>query len=64
VFGQSVHAELTEAVTDAELLARMAAAGFPATARPIAASLEDVFVALTERAAADRAKAPPLLGVA
>jgi ABC-type multidrug transport system ATPase subunit len=57
VFGQAVHAEITDAVTDEDLLARMAAAGFPATARPIVASLEDVFVALTERAAAERAKA-------
>jgi len=64
VFGQAVHAEITEAVTDTELLARMAAAGFPSTARPIVATLEDVFVALTERAAAERAKAPPLQGVA
>jgi ABC-type multidrug transport system ATPase subunit len=57
VFGQAVHAEVTDAISDEDLLARMAAAGFPATARPIVASLEDVFVALTERAAAERAKA-------
>jgi ABC-type multidrug transport system ATPase subunit len=57
VFGQAVHAEITEAIADDELLARMLAAGFPATARRITATLEDVFVALTERAAADRAKA-------
>jgi hypothetical protein len=57
VFGQAVHAEITDAITDDDLHARMAAAGFPATARPIVASLEDVFVALTERAAAERAKA-------
>jgi len=57
VFGQAVHAEITDAISDEDLLARMAAAGFPATARPIVASLEDVFVALTERAAAERAKA-------
>jgi ABC-type multidrug transport system ATPase subunit len=55
VFGQAVHAELTEAITDEDLLARMAAVGFPATARAIAPTLEDVFVALTEKAAADRA---------
>ena len=55
VFGQAVHAEVTEAITDDELLARMAAVGFPATARAIAPTLEDVFVALTEKAAADRA---------
>ncbi|MEO6777790.1 MAG: ABC transporter ATP-binding protein [Kofleriaceae bacterium] len=57
VFGQAVHAEITETISDDDLLARMAAAGFGATARPIVASLEDVFVALTERAAAERAKA-------
>jgi hypothetical protein len=55
VFGQAVHAEVTEAITDDDLLARMAAAGFPATARAIAPTLEDVFVALTEQAAAERA---------
>jgi ABC-type multidrug transport system ATPase subunit len=54
VFGQAVHAEVTEAITDEDLLARMAAVGFPATARAIAPTLEDVFVALTEKAAADR----------
>jgi ABC-type multidrug transport system ATPase subunit len=57
VFGQAVHAEVTAAISDEDLLARMAAAGFPATARRIAPTLEDVFVALTEKAAADRAKA-------
>ncbi|HEU0035138.1 MAG TPA: ABC transporter ATP-binding protein [Kofleriaceae bacterium] len=51
VFGQSVHAEIAMSITDDELLARMAEAGFPATARAIVPSLEDVFVALTERAA-------------
>ncbi|MEO8841487.1 MAG: ABC transporter ATP-binding protein [Kofleriaceae bacterium] len=55
VFGQAVHAEVTEAISDDDLLVRMAAAGFPATARAIAPTLEDVFVALTEQAAADRA---------
>ncbi|HEX7702487.1 MAG TPA: ABC transporter ATP-binding protein [Kofleriaceae bacterium] len=55
VFGRAVHAEVTEAITDEDLLARMAAVGFPATARAIAPTLEDVFVALTEKAASDRA---------
>ena len=55
VFGQAVHAELDAAVTDEDLIARLAAAGFPgATVRPIVPSLEDVFVALTERAARER----------
>ncbi len=54
VFGRAVHAEIDSTITDEDLLARMAAAGFSATARTIVASLEDVFVALTERAARDR----------
>jgi ABC-type multidrug transport system ATPase subunit len=54
VFGQAVHAEIDATIADAELLERMAHAGFPATARAIVPSLEDVFVALTERAARDR----------
>jgi hypothetical protein len=55
VFGQAVHAELDASIADDELLDRMAGAGFPATARPIVPTLEDVFVALTERAARERA---------
>ncbi|MBL0213460.1 MAG: ABC transporter ATP-binding protein [Myxococcales bacterium] len=54
VFGAAVHAEITAAMTDAELLERLAAASFPATVRAIAPSLEDVFVALTEQAARER----------
>jgi len=54
VFGQAVHAEIVNDIADAELLARMTAAGFPATARAILPSLEDVFVALTENAARER----------
>jgi ABC-type multidrug transport system ATPase subunit len=56
VFGTAVHAELTDAISDEDLLARMASAGYPATARAILPTLEDVFVALTEKAASDRAK--------
>jgi ABC-type multidrug transport system ATPase subunit len=51
VFGQAVHAQIDAAITDAELVARLAAAGFSASVRPIVPSLEDVFVTLTERAA-------------
>ncbi|MEO8703429.1 MAG: ABC transporter ATP-binding protein [Kofleriaceae bacterium] len=54
VFGQAVHAEIDASISDAEVIQRMAAAGFPATARAIMASLEDVFVALTEHAARER----------
>ena len=54
VFGSAVHAELDATISDDDLLARLAAAGFPATVRPIVPSLEDVFVALTESAARDR----------
>ncbi len=52
IFGQSVHALLSDDVFDTELIARLAHAGFPkATVRTIAPSLEDVFVTLTEQAA-------------
>jgi ABC-type multidrug transport system ATPase subunit len=54
VFGSAVHAELDATISDADLVARLAAADFPATVRPIVPSLEDVFVALTERAAKER----------
>jgi len=55
VFGQAVHAELDALVADADLVAALAKAGFPAaTVRPIVPSLEDVFVALTESAARER----------
>ncbi|MGZ3458240.1 MAG: ATP-binding cassette domain-containing protein [Archangium sp.] len=52
LFGQSVEVLVDTGLTDVEVLARLEAAGFPATeVRPIAPSLEDVFVALTEQAA-------------
>jgi ABC-2 type transport system ATP-binding protein len=55
VFGRAVHAELDATIQDADLLAQLTAAGFPvASVRPIVPSLEDVFVALTERAARER----------
>ena len=54
VFGQAVHAEI-DAANAGDVVARLAAAGFPgASVREILPSLEDVFVALTERAAKDR----------
>jgi ABC-type multidrug transport system ATPase subunit len=55
IFGQSVHAVVSTRVPDAELVDRLRSAGFStATVREIEPSLEDVFVALTERGAADR----------
>ena len=55
IFGQAVHAVVRAHVTDAELSERMHRGGFPnAGLRPIAPTLEDVFVTLTEEAAAAR----------
>ncbi|HVZ32776.1 MAG TPA: ABC transporter ATP-binding protein [Polyangiaceae bacterium] len=54
VFGQAVHAEIDNGISDAELLQRLQTAGFTSTARQILPSLEDVFVALTEAAARER----------
>jgi ABC-type multidrug transport system ATPase subunit len=53
IFGPSVHAQVARTMDDAELAARLGAAGFPRPmVREIAPSLEDVFVTLTEHAAA------------
>src|SRR5581483_3913358 len=53
IFGQSVHAVVARSLDDHELADRMHQAGFPnAQIRQIAPSLEDVFVTLTEDAAA------------
>ena len=58
IFGQSVHAVVAAAIPEPELLARLQAAGFAQTTlRPIHPSLEDVFVKLTEDAAAARVAA-------
>ncbi len=55
IFGQAVHAVLDRQVGDDEVSERLRAAGFDrATFREIAPSLEDVFVTLTEEAAAAR----------
>jgi ABC-type multidrug transport system ATPase subunit len=56
IFGQSAHAVIAANLTDAELLRRLHAASFDdSQVRAIAPSLEDVFVTLTEHAAASRA---------
>ncbi|MDP9002127.1 MAG: ABC transporter ATP-binding protein [Myxococcota bacterium] len=59
IFGQSVHAVVSTRVPDAELVDRLRLVGFSnANVREIEPSLEDVFVALTEQAVADRGDAP------
>jgi ABC-type multidrug transport system ATPase subunit len=51
IFGQSVHATVDRQLSNDEVAARLAAAGFTgATLRETSASLEDVFVTLTEQA--------------
>jgi hypothetical protein len=58
VFGNSVHAIVMMATTDAELHRACIAVGISdARVRTIEPSLEDVFVALTHRARAERARA-------
>jgi ABC-type multidrug transport system ATPase subunit len=52
IFGEAVHAVIDRGMTNDEIAARLAAAGFAgAQLRDIAPSLEDVFVKLTEQAA-------------
>jgi len=56
IFGRAVHTEIPSTMSDADLIDRLRHAGFPdASVREIAPSLEDVFVTLTEKAAAARA---------
>ncbi len=55
IFGQAVHAVVRGGISDVEICDRLHRAGFPnAHTREIAPSLEDVFVTLTEQAAAAR----------
>jgi ABC-type multidrug transport system ATPase subunit len=57
IFGQAVHAVVLQSVSDDEIIADLRKNGFPkTTVRPIAPSLEDVFVTLTEDAAQARAE--------
>ncbi|MFO0757357.1 MAG: ABC transporter ATP-binding protein [Byssovorax sp.] len=58
IFGQAVHAVVDSRLSDEEIVARMAQAGFQGLEiRDIAPSLEDVFVTLTEDAARQRGEA-------
>jgi hypothetical protein len=58
IFGQSVHAVVARDKTDADTLREAHEAGFPnAEIREVRATLEDVFVKLTEDAA--RARGEP-----
>jgi ABC-type multidrug transport system ATPase subunit len=58
IFGQCVHAVVSDQVSDEELVARLRRAGFAAASvRRVEPSLEDVFVTLTERAALARGEA-------
>ena len=51
IFGQSVHATIDQSISNDELAARLAAAGFAGVElRQTTPSLEDVFVTLTEEA--------------
>jgi ABC-type multidrug transport system ATPase subunit len=63
IFGQSVHAVVSDHVPDDELTQRLRRAGLAtANVRAIEPSLEDVFVTLTEQAAAATTDAPLPMG--
>jgi ABC-type multidrug transport system ATPase subunit len=60
IFGESVHAVVPSSFSDAAIIARLSEAGFPkAEVRGVHASLEDVFVKLTEDAARRLANGGP-----
>jgi ABC-type multidrug transport system ATPase subunit len=54
IFGQAIHAVVDARINDQELSERLQHAGFQGASRPIAPSLEDVFVTLTEQEATRR----------
>lgn len=57
VMGHAVHAQVTEDVSDARIAAECSAAGYAkVTVRTIEPNLEDVFVALTRHAVAEKAQ--------
>jgi ABC-type multidrug transport system ATPase subunit len=60
VFGTAIHTVVLAGVADEDIVDRMHRAGFPnAVVREIEPSLEDVFVALTERASVSREASAP-----
>jgi ABC-type multidrug transport system ATPase subunit len=59
IFGTAIHTVVLAGMRDEDLVDRLHLAGFPnAVVREIGPSLEDVFVTLTEQAAAARGEAP------
>jgi ABC-type multidrug transport system ATPase subunit len=65
IFGQAVHAVVRADVDEPELRERLHRTGFPAAeTRPIAPTLEDVFVTLTQREAERRGESEPPPAVA
>ena len=59
IFGETVRAVIRDDVTDDAVVGVLASHGFPAEVRDVEPSLEDVFVTLTEQAAAARGEAAP-----
>jgi ABC-type multidrug transport system ATPase subunit len=64
IFGQAVHAVIAARIDDQEMALRLRDAGFEAQVREIGPSLEDVFVSLTEQAAAARGEPTSRRGAA
>ncbi|HEY4121765.1 MAG TPA: ABC transporter ATP-binding protein [Byssovorax sp.] len=62
IFGESLHALVDASLADDEIARRFVAAGYRARVRATDPLLEDVFVALTERAERDRREATAAAG--